>query len=190
MLNIDRNQLLPLQTNFLKKQRIPLTITAVLLLLGGILCLLHPFASSVALSVIIGAFLLLSGLALVIEMFIHRAQNTWPMIGGVLLGVAYLILGYVFITNPTVGILALAVYIALLFALGGIARLVAGFNWRGKGGSWLHIVVGFLDLVIAALLIGAGPEMTITLVTTIVGIEMLFSAFGLFRVASLCKSVN
>lgn len=44
------------------------------------------------------------------------------MIGGILLGVAYLIIGYVFITSPLAGILALAVYLAVLFALGGIAR--------------------------------------------------------------------
>lgn len=190
MLHIDRNQLLPIQENFLKKQRIPLTITATLLLLGGIFCLMTPFASGVALSVVIGAFLLLSGLALIIEMFIHRAQNAWPMIGGVLLGLAYLILGYVFINNPTVGILALAVYIAVLFALGGVARLIVSFNWRGRGGRWLQGIIGVLDLIIAAMLIGASPEVTVTLVTAIVGIEMLISAFSLFQVASLLKSAR
>lgn len=188
MLNIDRSQLLPIQENFLKKQRIPLMVTAALLLVGGILCLINPLTSGVALSVVIGGFLLLGGLALIIEMVIHRAQNTWPMIGGVLLGVAYLILGYVFITNPVVGILALAVYIAVLFALGGIARLMAGFSWRGKGGSWLQGVIGILDLVIAAILIGAAPGVTVMLVTAIVGIEMLISAFSLFRVANLLKA--
>lgn len=187
MLNIDRNQLLSIQDNFLKKQRTPLLITAGLLLLGGILCLINPFASGVVLSVVIGAFFLLSGLALIVEMFIHRVKNTWPMIGGVLLGLAYLILGYVFITNPTVGILALAVYIAVLFALGGVARLVVSFNWRGRGGSWLQGIIGVLDLAIAAILIGAGPEVTVTLVTAIVGIEMLISAFSLFQVANLLK---
>ncbi len=187
MLNIDRNQRLSIQENFLKKQRAPLLITAALLLLGGILCLINPFASGVALSVVIGAFFVLSGLALIIEMFVHRAQNTWPMIGGVLLGVAYLILGYVFVTNPTVGILALAIYIAVLFALGGIARLIVSFNWRGRSGSWLQGIIGVLDLVIAAILVGAGPEVTVALVTAIVGIEMLISAFSLFQVANLLK---
>ncbi|WP_156294298.1 HdeD family acid-resistance protein [Serratia oryzae] len=187
MLNIDRTHLLSLQENILKKQRVPLLITAALLLLGGILCLLNPFASGVALSVMIGVFLLLSGLALIIEMFINRAQNTWPMIGGILLGLAYLMVGYVFISNPTVGILALAVYLAVLFALGGIARLIAGFIWRGSEGRWLQVVIGILDLAIAGVLIGAGPETTLTLVTAIVGIEMLISAFSLFQVANRLK---
>ena len=70
----------------------------------------------------VGILLLLSGAGLIIAMIANRAQNTWPMIGGILLGVAYLIIGYVFITSPLAGILALAVYLAVLFALGGIAR--------------------------------------------------------------------
>lgn len=187
MLNINHNQLLSLQSNFLKKQRTPLLITAVLLLFGGILCLINPFASGVALSVVMGAFFLLSGLALIVEMFIHRVHNTWPLIGGILLGMAYLILGYVFITNPTVGILALAVYLAVLFALGGVARLVVALNWQWQGGGLLQGIIGVLDLVIAAILIGAGPEGAVTLVTAIVGIEMLVSAFSLFQVANLLK---
>ena len=96
---------------------------AFLLLAGGILCLVNPFASGAALSIVVGILLLLSGAGLIIAMIANRAQNTWPMIGGILLGVAYLIIGYVFITSPLAGILALAVYLAVLFALGGIARL-------------------------------------------------------------------
>lgn len=120
-------------------------------------------------------------------MLANRAQNTWPMIGGILLGVAYLIIGYVFVTSPMAGVLALAVYLAVLFALGGIARLAAGYMRRGQPGNGLQFVIGVLDLIIAWMLIGSGPEASVTLVTAIVGIEMLVSSFGLFQAAQLFK---
>ncbi|KAA5776958.1 acid-resistance protein, partial [Yersinia pestis] len=41
--------------------------------------------------------------------------------------------------------------------------------------------------VITYLLVSAGPLMSITMVTTLVGIEMLFSSFSCFMVASLFK---
>ncbi|AOF00792.1 hypothetical protein SME46J_33380 [Serratia marcescens] len=187
MLNLDRNNLPLLSEDLLKKQRTTLLIIAFLLLAGGILCLVNPFASGAALSIVVGILLLLSGAGLIIAMIANRAQNTWPMIGGILLGVAYLIIGYVFITSPLAGILALAVYLAVLFALGGIARLAAGYMRRGLPGNWLQYVIGVLDLIIAWMLIGSGPAASVTLVTAIVGIEMLVSSFALFQAANLFK---
>ena len=92
MLNLDRNNLPLLSEELLKKQRTTLLIIAFLLLAGGILCLVNPFASGAALSIVVGVLLLLSGAGLIIAMIANRAQNTWPMIGGILLGVAYLII--------------------------------------------------------------------------------------------------
>ncbi|NIG87781.1 DUF308 domain-containing protein [Serratia symbiotica] len=109
------------------------------------------------------------------------------LVGGILLGLAYLIIGYVFITSPMPGILVLAVYLAVLFTLGGIARLVAGYSRRGLPSNWLLFVIGVLDLIIAWMLVGSGPIASVTLVTTIVGIEMLISSFGLFQAANLFK---
>ncbi|MGN7975418.1 HdeD family acid-resistance protein [Serratia sp. 22264] len=187
MLNFDHKNLPLLSEERLKKQRTALLIIAFLLLVGGILCLINPLASGTALSILVGVLLLLSGTALVTGMIANRVQNTWPMIGGLLLGAAYLIIGYLFITSPLAGILTLAIYLAILFALGGIVRLVAGYKLREVSGSWLQFVIGFLDLVIAWMLFSADPMTSVILVTTLVGIEMLFSAFSLFRVARQLK---
>lgn len=187
MLNLDRNNLPLLSKDLLKKQRTTLLIIAYLLLTGGILCLVNPLASGAALSIVVAVLLLLSGAGLIIAMIANRAQNTWPMIGGILLGVAYLIIGYVFITRPLAGILALTIYLAVLFALGGIARLAAGYMRRGLPGNWLQFVIGVLDLIIAWMLICSGPAASVTLVTAIVGIEMLVSSVALFQAANLFK---
>lgn len=187
MLNMGPRHSLIIDEQSLKKQRTPLLIISILLLLGGIFCLFSPFASGAALSMVMGIFLLLSGFGLIFGMIANRVQNTWPMIGGILLGVAYLIIGYVFITTPAVGIFAMAVYLAVLFALGGIVRLIAGYKLRDVSGSWLQYVIGILDLIIAWMLFSADPMTSVVLVTIIVGIEMLFSSFGLFQVARQLK---
>ncbi|HHH2123132.1 TPA: DUF308 domain-containing protein, partial [Yersinia enterocolitica] len=61
MLNIDRKYLLNIDEGTLKKQRLIMRVIAILLLLGGIFCLINPLASGAALSMIIGILLLLSG---------------------------------------------------------------------------------------------------------------------------------
>ncbi|CNI74457.1 HdeD family acid-resistance protein [Yersinia mollaretii] len=187
MLNIDRKYLMNLDESALKKQRWIMQIIAILLLLGGIFCLINPLASGVVLSKIIGILLLLSGIALIVGMIANRSNNLWPMVTGILLGVAYIVMGYVFVTNPAIGMISLAVVLAVLFAFGGVMRLITGFKTWGMPGAWLQILLGVLDLVITYLLVSAGPLMSITMVTTLVGIEMLFSSFSCFMVASLYK---
>lgn len=188
MLNINQKYLMNLDEGALKKQRLIMRTIAALLLLGGIFCLINPLASGVVLSKIIGALLLLSGIALVVGMVTNRrSHDIWPMVTGILLGVAYIVMGYVFITNPAVGMISLAIVLAALFAFGGVIRLITGFKIWGMPGAWLQILLGVLDLVITYLLVSAGPLMSITIVTTLVGIEMLFSSFSCFMVAGLYK---
>ncbi|CQJ17071.1 HdeD family acid-resistance protein [Yersinia enterocolitica] len=187
MLNIDRKYLLSIDEGTLKKQRLIMRVIAILLLLGGIFCLINPLASGAALSMIIGILLLLSGIAMIVGMIANRTNNLWPMVTGILLGVAYIVMGYVFITNPAVRMISLAIVLAVLFAFGGVMRLITGYRTWGLPGAWLHILLGILDLVITYLLVSAGPLMSITMVTTLVGIEMLFSSFSCFMVAGLYK---
>lgn len=66
MLNLARNNLPLLSAEIFKKQRTLLLIIAFSLLVGGILCLVNPFASGATLSIAIGILLILSGIALII----------------------------------------------------------------------------------------------------------------------------
>ena len=188
MLNIDRKKILNLDPDFIKKQRTLMLIVAFLLLAGGIFCLINPFASGAALSTLVGFLFILSGVALISGMVINRRHNFLAMLGSILLGIAYFILGYVFITDPVVGIVTMSMMLAVLFAIGGVLRLSVGFRMKGINGSWLQIVIGALDLVIAIMLITANPEMSFALVTVVVGIELLFSSFAIFQIASMFRS--
>lgn len=134
MLSIDREHITNIDEKTLKKQQLIMRIIAVLLLLGGIFCLINPLASGAVLSTIIGILLLLSGIAMIVGMIANRTHNLWPMVTGILLGVAYIVMGYVFITNPTVGMISLAIVLAVLFAFGGVMRLITGYRTWGLPG--------------------------------------------------------
>lgn len=190
MLNMDRNLFPGLDSNLLRKQRVPLMIIAFILLIGGIFCLMNPFVSGVVLSSLIGVVFIVSGISLIYVMFANRNNNFWPVLAGIVMGAAYILMGYVFITNPAVGIFTLSVILATLFAVAGVIRLSAGFKMRGINSGWLQIIIGILDLIIAVIFITAGPVTSVTLVTTIVGIEMLFSSFACFQLSMFLKRQN
>lgn len=81
----------------------------------------------------------------------------------------------------------MAMVIAALFIIGGVIRLYAGIQQIKSAAGWMQIIIGILDLFIAYLLIGNGPITSIALLTALIGIELIFSAFGLFSLLSLLK---
>ncbi len=188
MLLIDRKRWQNLSDKKPQSSQRSLLLLAFVLLAGGILCIGHPFTSGVVISVIIGTLLVISGLGFMMAMFSHREGNLWPFIGGLLIGIAWLILGYMFITEPLAGLVSMAVVLAALFFMGGVVRLLAGWKMREQSGGWLQLVVGMLDLALGCILISSGPAVSVVLLMTLVGIEMLFSSASLFVVVWLIRN--
>ncbi|MEI9747599.1 HdeD family acid-resistance protein [Moellerella wisconsensis] len=185
MLNINPEQLSKLAGEQIKKQRTLLYILSFLLLVGGIVCLASPLVSGVAISFIIGIMLLISGVAIIATLIAGRIYNGRSILFSLIAAVAYLILGYVFITDPLQGLLTLAIFVGALFIIGGVFRLYTGFSNLSANSAWMNILIGILDFIIAYLLLSAGAETSIILLTTFIGIELLFTSFTLFSFASL-----
>ena len=180
MLYIDKATILKFDLEMLKKHRRAIQFIAVLLFIVGLLCISFPFVSGDILSTVVGALLICSGVALIVGLFSNRSHNFWPVLSGFLVAVAYLLIG-----SPELGIFAIAAFIAGLFCVAGVIRLMSWYRQRSMKGSWLQLVIGVLDIVIAWIFLGATPMVSVTLVSTLVGIELIFSAASLFSFASL-----
>ena len=163
MLYIDKATILKFDLEMLKKHRRAIQFIAVLLFIVGLLCISFPFVSGD-----------------IFGLFSNRSHNFWPVLSGFLVAVAYLLIGYFFIRAPELGIFAIAAFIAGLFCVAGVIRLMSWYRQRSMKGSWLQLVIGVLDIVIAWIFLGATP-----MVSTLVGIELIFSAASLFSFASL-----
>ncbi|EQB3585870.1 acid-resistance protein HdeD [Escherichia coli] len=179
MLYIDKATILKFDLEMLKKHRRAIQFIAVLLFIVGLLCISFPFVSGDILSTVVGALLICSGIALIVGLFSNRSHNFWPVLSGFLVAVAYLLIGYFFIRAPELGIFAIAAFIAGLFCVAGVIRLMSWYRQRSM------LVIGVLDIVIAWIFLGATPMVSVTLVSTLVGIELIFSAASLFSFASL-----
>ncbi|MTD77151.1 acid-resistance protein, partial [Escherichia coli] len=75
--------------------------------------------------------------------------------------------------------------IAGLFGVAGVISLMSWYRQRSMKGGWLQLVIGVLDIVIDWIFLGATPMVSVTLVSTRVGIELIFHAASLFSIASL-----
>ncbi|MEQ4674442.1 HdeD family acid-resistance protein [Providencia vermicola] len=190
MLNIDREKLAKLAGEEFKKQRTFLLILSFLLLAGGIFCLVNPMISGIAVSKVLGVLLIIGGVGTIVSVLSTVIYTGWSRLFGFVIGLIYIIVGYSFIKDPLQSLIALAILVAALFIVGGIIRLYVGFQQIKSPSGWLQILIGLLDFFIAFLLVGNGPLTSITLLTTLIGIEMVFSSFSLFALLSVFKNMT
>lgn len=185
MLNINNEIIAKLDAKMLRRQRNVLRIIAVLMFISGTLFISFPFVSGDILSLILGIALICSSIALITIMIKNRRHNFWPIVSGILICLAYVVMGYLFITAPEFGLFAIASVLAGLFALGGVIRIMSWFRHRHTKGSWLQVVIGVLDLLIAWCFITAAPQASIVMVSLVVGIELIVSALNCWSLGRL-----
>ncbi|WP_039057561.1 HdeD family acid-resistance protein [Enterobacter sp. Bisph1] len=183
MLNISRNSVAKQNVNVIRKQKNLLGFIACLMFISGILFIVFPFYSEALLSVILGGVLICSSIAWTAIMLKNRTHNLWPVVSGVLVSIAYMMMGYFFITSPEIGIFTLATLLAGLFLIGGLIRIMAWFRQRKEMGREMLLIIGVLDLFIGWCFISATPQASVVMVSFVVGIELIVSACSCFALA-------
>ncbi|WP_055629087.1 HdeD family acid-resistance protein [Streptomyces hirsutus] len=109
-------------------ERLPGLLLAVLYVLAGVLCLRNPLQTIAALSLIVGAVWLVSG---VLTLYTALAAQNLPH-RGVVLGTAVLaiVAGIVVLALPAESARALTRLLGLWLVLLGLAEVVVAFAWR------------------------------------------------------------
>lgn len=115
MLNINQDMVSNLDVRMLEKQKNLLRLVACLILIGGVIFIIFPFVSGTVLNIILGVVLICSSIAFISIMIKNRIHNFWPLVSGILVSVAYVVMGYFFITIPELGIFAIATFLTYLF---------------------------------------------------------------------------
>ncbi|MDX1744048.1 MAG: DUF308 domain-containing protein [Ruegeria sp.] len=153
----------------------------------GIFVLGAPVVASIAVTMVTGVLLLISGGLQVVGGF--SVEGVGNKILSLIMGAVMLFLGWSFLDNPLEGTLTLATVVMILFVAGGIARIILSFQMRGTQFYWPTLISGVLSLALAAyVLANASMGLALSLLGILLGIEMLFNGFGLVFMALFIKS--
>ena len=120
-------------------------LSGIVLIIGGILAALAPFAASLAVTLIVGVTLIVAGTLHLVEAFRDADDRLWNA-GFGLLGV---ILGLSFIFNPLGGMLSIAFVLGGLFFATGLMQLYMAWKRRGQGGIVWLTLSGLLSVALA-----------------------------------------
>jgi uncharacterized membrane protein HdeD (DUF308 family) len=154
----------------------------VLVVLGAIAICLPPVAS-VAVEVLIGWLILMSGVLGLVMTF--RTRGTpgfgWSLLSAVL-GIA---VGVILLAWPLSGVLSLTVMLTVFLFLEGVASIMYALAHRRERSSrweWM-LLSGIVDLILAALILAGLTGTAAWAIGLIVGINLLFGGTALIAVA-------
>lgn len=158
-------------------------IEGILLAILGLAAIIVPPLASLAVTIFLGWLFLISGIAgLALTFWARRLPGFWwSLVSAVLAIVA----GFILLTRPTQGTLTLTIVVGVYFLAEGVATIMYALEHRrelSQRWSWL-LVAGFMDIIIAAIIIAGLPGSALWAVGLLVGINLLFGGATLIGVA-------
>jgi uncharacterized membrane protein HdeD (DUF308 family) len=151
----------------------------------GVLAIIFPLASSIATKIILGWVLLIAGIAHIIHAFSDR--NWRGFIADVLLGLLFIIAGGWLAFFPIAGLLALTVFVAVVFMVQGIFEIILAFQTRGVNG-WVFILISGIIALAAGFLVWNGlPSTAAWVIGVLAGINLISSGLSYIMIAMMSR---
>ena len=181
----------------MKRINIYLIITALLLIVLGVVCIVNPGASFASAAWLMGLLILISGISSLI--FGLRAQAFLPNAGSTtLLAVFQIVVGTMLATNILASEVALIVVFAMWVLFEGISLAVLSIDYKRGGYDrwWLMFLLGLCSIILGFLALrkpettGAFHGILLGLGILANGIVRIVAFFGLRRISNHIRDVK
>ncbi len=151
-----------------------------LMVLAGILALVFPLLSAVAVAVFLGWILIISG---VVQGFgligAARVPHFWLQLVSVVLSV---IIGLLFVLNPAVAVEVLILLLIVFFMVEGISKVIFSLTVRPLPHWYWVLASGLLGIVLSIVLL-LNPTMALWVLGLFVGLQLIGEGVSLGAMA-------
>jgi uncharacterized membrane protein HdeD (DUF308 family) len=164
-----------------------ITTVAVITGVFGAIMLLWPGATVRVVAILFGLWLILSGVAMLVQALAGRGSGLLRALLGVG-GLLSLVIGGICIVNGDASVTILVLFVVIGWIAHGLAYLIVGIRNKYSPSRSFYLFFGVLQLVLAGLVI-AWPNATVTVLVRVIGIGLLITAaFGLWAASRVRKS--
>jgi uncharacterized membrane protein HdeD (DUF308 family) len=146
---------------------------AVVMILLGFLAVFLPFATGIALSILVGWIIVFSGFAYLAYAFAARGAGAF--LWRTLIGIAYVVGGFYLAFHPGLTLESLTLVVAAVFFVESVLEFIVFFQFRALSGSGWILFDGILTLVLAYVIWRPWPASSLWAIGTLVGINLIVS---------------
>lgn len=146
-------------------------IQGALMILAGVLALIYPIVTSVAVITLLGWLLIVSGVVQGISLIgAFNVPNFWLQLVSVALSV---VVGALFLINPEGGLATVTALLIVFFVVEGISKVIFALtirpfpNWGWVLGS------GVLGIVLAFVVFASLPNVALWLIGLLLGVQLI-----------------
>jgi uncharacterized membrane protein HdeD (DUF308 family) len=140
-------------------------------ILLGVIAWFDVIAFTIAGVVFIGAMLVVAGVFQVVHAFMDRAWGAFIL--DLLVGVLYVIGGFLLIDEPVQGSIVITILVAAAMIAGGILRIAMGIQHRHMPGWGLLVLSGLIGFVVGVVLCLTLPIASLFVIGTLIAIELI-----------------
>jgi uncharacterized membrane protein HdeD (DUF308 family) len=145
-------------------------LQGVLLVAAGVLALVYPLVSTVMVALVLGWILIFAGIAQAVTLIGGaKVPHFWLQLISAVLSV---VVGFLVVRNPAVGVGALVLLMVVYFLIGGVAKIVFSLAIRPiENWGWV-LASGIVALLIGLWLV-ANPGLSLLFLGIFVGVNLI-----------------
>jgi uncharacterized membrane protein HdeD (DUF308 family) len=160
---------------------------SVLIIMAGILAIIVPPVSGIAVTILVGWLLIFSGSAHMA--YAWHGRSGGGILWGILLAILYIVAGGYILLHPMAGLASLTIVLAIYLLLESALEFILSFLLRPLPGSGWLLVDGIITLILAIMIWRTWPASTEWVIGTLVGISLIFSGVARLTISTAARRV-
>lgn len=148
-----------------------MALLALISIAGGVFALWNPLAATLTVTLLAGWIFLFLGVVQIVQSF---SVNDWSgFVWALLLGAATAVVGVVLLFDPLAGMVSLTILVAVLFLVGGVAKIMFALSLRPVAGWAWVLASGALSILLGLMIFANFPWSAVSVLGILLGIELL-----------------
>jgi uncharacterized membrane protein HdeD (DUF308 family) len=165
-------------------------VEGIILVVLGLIAIVIPPIATLAVEILFGWLILLSGIVgLITTFYMRNAPGFWWSLLSAVVGIAA---GVVLLIWPLNGVLTLTLVLIAFFAVEGIVTIMFALDHKRElSGRWGWMLAsGIVDLILAVLIFQGLPGTAAWAIGLLVGINMVFGGTALIAMATHARELG
>ncbi|MGB5163410.1 MAG: DUF308 domain-containing protein [Thermoanaerobaculia bacterium] len=173
--------------NAVKKDSTALIVLGILTVILGVLAMMTPLMTGVAVALILGFLLIAAGITRTI--FAFKCKSWGKGILVFVLGLLTLLVGLYMVVRPGLALATLALVLAFYFFIDGIFEIIEAFDLKPLSGWGWMLFGGIVSIVLGIMIWRGWPERSMMFVGILVGIKLIFAGWAMVGIGAAGRSV-